>query len=126
MWCFAKMPAGSMIARRRRMWRSSTAWRSRSYAGIPAKALSKSSANAPAGICPTSPNSLVSTALEARFPRGRDVRAALRRAGFSTRLIERKGDRVIVETEAEGREHLLHFEHKMAQAGFTLAGKGFQ
>src|SRR5262245_15103510 len=77
MWCFAKMPAGSMIARRRRMWRSSTAWRSRYYAGSPAKALSKSSANAPAGICPTSPNSLVSTTLEARFPRMTNLRFVL-------------------------------------------------
>jgi hypothetical protein len=57
---------------------------------------------------------------------GRTIRTALRRVGFSTRLIERKGDQVIVETEAEGREHLLQFEHKMAQAGFMLAGKGFQ
>jgi len=57
---------------------------------------------------------------------GRDIRAALRRVGFSTKLIERKGDRVVVETEAEGQEHLLQFEHKMAQAGFTLEGKGFQ
>jgi len=30
---FREMPAGSMIARRRRMWRSSTAWRSLYYAG---------------------------------------------------------------------------------------------
>ena len=57
---------------------------------------------------------------------GRDIRAALRRVGFTTRLIERRGDRVVVETEAEGREHLWQFEHKMAQAGFTLEGKGFK
>jgi hypothetical protein len=52
---------------------------------------------------------------------GRAIRAALRRVGFSTKLIERKGDRVVVETEA-----VLQFENKMAQAGFTLEGRGFQ
>jgi hypothetical protein len=57
---------------------------------------------------------------------GRDIRAALRRVGFSTKLITRKGDQIVVETEAEGREHLLQFEHKMAVAGFTLQGSGFK
>jgi hypothetical protein len=48
------------------------------------------------------------------------MRDALRKVGFSTRLVERKGSRLVVETEAEGQPHLQEFHDKMTRAGFTL------
>ncbi len=54
---------------------------------------------------------------------GRSVRAALRRVGFSTTLIERRGNQVIVETEAEGTDHRQRSIEKMAEAGFVLRKK---
>jgi hypothetical protein len=50
----------------------------------------------------------------------RAIRDALRKVGFSTVLIERKGSRLVVETEAEGEAHLQEFQRKMARAGFGL------
>jgi hypothetical protein len=50
----------------------------------------------------------------------RAIRDALRKVGFSTVLIERRGSRLVVETEAEGEKHLQEFQRKMARAGFRL------
>lgn len=51
----------------------------------------------------------------------RAIRDALRKVGFSTVLIERKGSRLVIETEAEGEKHLQGFQRKMARAGFRVA-----